>query len=119
MNFALKGTRLPLIDAVYRLVDEKLTDAFRAFGGTDLDPVTVEVELEHTTRRYRDRAAALPYRAEATVYVPGATLRAEGSADELEPAVIEMKHALTRQIRAWREARRDAARQGAREATGP
>jgi ribosomal subunit interface protein len=118
MNVTLKGTRITLTDGLRRLVDDKLADAFRAFGDAALDPVTVEVEVEHTARRYRDRDVALPYRAEATVYVPGATLRAEGSADTLDGAVVEMKHALTRQIREWRAQRRDAFLQGAREATG-
>ncbi|HLT46810.1 MAG TPA: ribosome-associated translation inhibitor RaiA [Rubricoccaceae bacterium] len=119
MIVSLKGTRLTLTSGIRRLVEDKLADAFRAFGDTDLAPVTVEVEVEHTTRRYRDLASARPYRAEATVHVPGATLRAEGSADDLEQAIVEMKHTLTRQIREWRAQRREASRQGARAATGP
>jgi ribosome-associated translation inhibitor RaiA len=115
MNVSLKGTGLALTADLYLLVAEKCGDAFRAFGDTDLDAVTVNVELEHTSRRYREREAELPYRAEATVFVPGATLRAEGSADTIEPALVEMKHALARQIGDWRRTQRDARREGERE----
>jgi ribosomal subunit interface protein len=114
MNVSLKGTGVDLTADLYLLVAEKCGDAFRAFGDTHLDPVSVDVELEHTSRRYRDRASRMPFRAEATVFVPGATLRAEGSADTLDEALVEMKHTLARQIRDWRLQRRDAQRDGER-----
>jgi hypothetical protein len=66
MNVTYKGTRIKLTGAVHRLLGEELADAFRAFGRADLEPVTVDVEVEHTSRRYRDRDDGRPYRAEAT-----------------------------------------------------
>ena len=114
MTFSLKGTGLPLTPDLYLLVATKCGDAFRAFGDTYLDAVSVEVELEHTSRRYRDRRAEMPYRAEATVFVPGATLRAEGSADTLDEALVQLKHTLTRQIGDWRLKRRAGQREGER-----
>ena len=43
-------------------------------------------------------------------------IRAEGSADDLRQAVVQMKHVLTRDLRRWHERVVAKSRQGAREA---
>ena len=117
MNVSIQGTHLILTDDIRRLVEEKLADALRPLGDTDLDPIHVAIELEHRSGHYDENADVLAYRAEATVTGYGSTFRAEGSADELMQAVVEMKHKLTRQLRDWRARLRDAQRSGARRAT--
>ncbi|NNF56813.1 MAG: hypothetical protein HKN04_01090 [Rhodothermaceae bacterium] len=116
MNVSIQGTHLALTDAIRQLVHDKLTDALRPLGDTDRDPIHAAIELEHRTRHYDDIAGVRAYRAEATVTGYGMTFRAEGSADELEPAVVAMKHELNRQVREWRGRLRDAQRSGARAA---
>ena len=115
MTITIQGTRLDLTDGIRRYVEEKLDDAFRAFGDMDRTSVAVAVELEVTTLHHRNDAGL--YRAEANVSLPGRMLRAEASADDLYRAITEMKHTLTREIRRWRERLIDEARQGARQAT--
>jgi ribosome-associated translation inhibitor RaiA len=79
--------------------------------------VHVQVEVEKTTRRHpQEREDERLYRAEANVTVPGRLIRAEGSGDDAERAVVEMKHHLTREIRSWREHLIDARHRGGREA---
>jgi ribosomal subunit interface protein len=117
MLVRVQGTNLDLSDELYAFVTEKLDDAFRALGALDRDPVQVDVELEETTRRHPQALEDQRlYRAEANVTVPGRLIRAEGSADTLQGAVVEMKHHLTRTIREWREQMIDARREGARRA---
>ena len=115
MNITLQGTNLDLNDTLRGYVDEKMNDAFRAFGDMDLEPVEVAIELEKTTRHHRSGERL--YRAEANVSVPGRMLRAEATADDMYQAITQLKHTLMHEIRSWREKLIDEARQGARQAT--
>jgi ribosomal subunit interface protein len=117
MVVRVQGTNIDLSDELYAYVQDKLADSFRALGQLDTDSVHVDVELERTTRRHpQEREDERRYRAEANVTVPGRLIRAEGSADDMRSAVVEMKHRLTRELRDWRERVIDARRAGARKA---
>lgn len=115
MNVILQGTNLELTDTLRSYVEDKIRDAFRVFGAMDLEPVEVAVELEKASRRRRqgDRL----FRAEAIVTVPGRRIRVEAASDDVYRAVVQLKHALAREIRTWRERLIDARRKGARAAT--
>lgn len=116
MNITLQGTQLNLTSKLRELVDRKINDCLRAFGDMNLDAVQIAIELENTSHRYvKENNNEQPYRAEATVYLPGNTLRVEESADSIEKAIIKLKHTLTRDIRKWRERTVDKRRKGARE----
>lgn len=117
MKFSIQGTNLTLTDEIRELVEEKLADALRPLGDTNLDPVNAAIELERRGGHFDKAAEVHIFRAEATVTGYGETFRAEGSADELPKAIVEMKHVLTRQIRKWRSKLRTAQRSGARRAT--
>jgi putative sigma-54 modulation protein len=116
MVVRVQGTNIDLSDELYAYVQDKLADCFRALGQLDTDSVHVDVELERTTRRHPQEQGERRYRAEANVTVPGRLIRAEGSADDMRSAVVEMKHRLTRELRDWRERMIDARRAGARKA---
>lgn len=115
MNITLQGTHFQLTQEVRDYVNEKIGDAFRAFGDMDLTPVEVAVELEMTTHHHRHDERL--YRAEVNVAMPRRRLRAEASADDWRRAIVQVKHTLMREIRRWRERRIDEARKGARRAT--
>jgi ribosomal subunit interface protein len=115
MNIILRGTDLEVSDSLRRYVDDKLHGAFRAFGSMDLESVEVVIELERTTRHHRKGQAI--FRAEANVTLPGRKIRVETTADDIHRAVIQLKHALAREVRTWRERLIDARRKGARAAT--
>ena len=118
MIVRVQGTNLDLNDELYAFTRDKLKDTFRALGALDRDPVTVDVELEETTRRHpQEREDQRRYRAEANVTVPGHLIRAEGSADTIQQSIVEMKHRLTRELREWRERVIDTRRAGGRQAT--
>ncbi len=114
MNITFQGTNLDLNDDLRSFVEEKLNDAFKAFGHIKTDPIRVAVELERTTRHHRKNDAL--YRAEANVSVPGRLIRAEESSDDLYQAIVAMKETLTREIRQWRERHLDQRRNGGRAA---
>lgn len=114
MNIQLQGTDVDLTDDLREFVERKLDDAIRAFGDMNLEPVTIDVELERTTRHHE--ASESLYRAEANVHLPQRFLRAEAEAGDIQNAVVDMKHKLTRKIRSWRERLIDERRSSAREA---
>ena len=115
MNVILQGTRIELTDDVRALVDDKLEDCLRPLGDTSLEPVTVNIEVELTTRRHpQERETEQLYRSEATVSVPGRVIRAEGTGPSLKRAVVQMKRKLTGEIRDWRNKVIDDSREGAR-----
>lgn len=117
MNVQLQGTNLEITDELYDLVHDKLADALGALGSLDRDPVKVDVELERTTRRHpKELEDQRRYRAETNITVPSRLIRAEGSADTIHQAIVEMKHVLTRELREWREQVIDDRREGGRQA---
>jgi ribosomal subunit interface protein len=117
MNTTFQATNLSLTDDLRSYVEEKLADCLRPLQDMNLDPVSVDVELERTTFRHpHEREDQRRFRAEANVTVPGRLIRAEGSADDLRQAVVQMKHVLTRDLRRWHERVVAKSRQGAREA---
>lgn len=117
MEVRLQGTNLDLTDELRAFVEEKMEDTYRVLGAMDRDPVQVDIELEKTTRRHpHELEDQRLYRAEANITVPGRLIRAEGSADTIRQAIVEMKHRLTREIREWRERVIDERREGARQA---
>jgi ribosomal subunit interface protein len=117
MTITFQSTNLTLTDDLRIYVEQKLEDCLRPLRDMNLDPVTVAVELERTTFRHpRERENQRRFRAEANVTVPGRLIRAEGSADDVRQAVVQMKHVLTRDLRRWHERLVARSRQGAREA---
>lgn len=117
MTITFQATNLTLTDDLRTYVEQKLADCLRPLKDMDLDPVSVDVELERTTFRHpHERKDQRRFRAEANVTVPGRLIRAEGAADDLRQAVVQMKHVLTRDLRRWHERVVTRSRQGAREA---
>ncbi|NBC18116.1 MAG: ribosome-associated translation inhibitor RaiA [Bacteroidetes bacterium] len=118
MTITFQATNLSLTDDLRTYVEDKLADCLRPLQDMNLDPVSVDVELERTTFRHpHAREDQRRFRAEANVTVPGRRLiRAEGSADDLRQAIVQMKHVLTRDLRRWHERLIAKSRQGAREA---
>lgn len=114
MNIQLQGTDVDLTDELREFVERKLDDAIRAFGDMNLEPVTIDVELKRTTHHHE--ASETLYRAAANVHLPQRFLRAEAEAGDIQNAVVDMKHKLTRKIRSWRERLIDERRSSARQA---
>ncbi|MEZ4701568.1 MAG: HPF/RaiA family ribosome-associated protein [Rhodothermales bacterium] len=117
MNVTLQGTHLELTEELRALVMEKVVDCFHVLGDMNLDAVFLDIELERTTRRHPlERDTEQQYRAEALVNLPGHTIRTEGSAPDVEQAIVQLKHSLSRELREWRERVIDRARKGGRDA---
>ena len=116
MNIKIQGINLNLTPGLRDFVQQKMSDSLRALGSVNKESIKMVIELEHTTNRYlnaKDREQK--YRAEATLWLPGHTLRVEESAMDIEQAVVQLKHTLTRDIRKWREQLIENRRLGARQ----
>jgi len=116
MNVTLQGTNVELTDDIRSFVDRKLAESLKVLGDMNRDAVFVDVELEETTRKNQDRDNQQLFRAEANVKIPGRLIRAEESAQDLEQAIVSMKHTLTRELRKWHDRMVDESRKGARKA---
>ena len=117
MNIILQGTNLDITDELRAYTIEKIGDSLLAVGNLNLDPVHIDIELEKTTRsRLQERKDEQLYRAEANVSLPGQMIRVESSAMEIEQAIIQLKHMLTRKFRKHRERKIGRVRKGARKA---
>jgi ribosomal subunit interface protein len=101
MNIRIQGTHFHVSDEFRVFVQEKLEDAFRGLGDTRLEPVSVDIELDHSPSRRRKGNL---FRVEANVSLPRtSTIRVEETAESMTRAVVQMKHTLTRELREWRE----------------
>lgn len=117
MNIMLQGTNLDISDELRTFTIKKIGDSLLAVGNLNLDPVRIDIELEKTTRSWlQERKDEQLYRAEANVSLPGQKIRVESSAMEIEQAIIQLKHMLTRKFRKHRERRIGRVRKGARKA---
>lgn len=100
----LTATNLELTEEIRRLLEDKLEQSLRPLGRANRSPVKLDIELQQLTASHlKERQAEDRFRAEATLDVPGQTIRAEGHGADLPAAIVQMKHRLTREIRDWRE----------------
>ncbi len=111
----IQGTNIDLTTELRELVQQKIGDSLRVLGSLDLESISIAIELENTSRRYvHEKDNQQLYRAEATVGLPGHTLRVEESAMDIDQAVVKLKHTLTRDLKKWKnrliERRRKSAR---------
>ena len=116
MKTTLQGTNLDLNDRIRDFVDRKVEEALKVVGNMDRDPLTVDVELEKTTRKDRDADIHEKFRAEVNVGIPGRLIRAEKSAADLEQAITAMSDALKRELKDWHDRLIDEKRKGGRKA---
>ncbi len=98
MQIEVKGRNVPVNDELRELVERK----FRKVAAQVSDLARLEVEV----REERNPAIADSQVAEVTLYLKGATLRAEESARELPHAVKLCSEELARQVKRHRDKRR-------------
>jgi putative sigma-54 modulation protein len=98
MKIEVKGRNVPVNDELRELVERK----FRKVAAQVSDLARMEVEL----REERNPAIAENQVAEVTLYLKGATLRAEFAARELSHAVRQCSAELSRQVKRDRDKRR-------------
>jgi putative sigma-54 modulation protein len=102
MRLRLKGKNIDVTGPISDYAQAKLGKLARQLPG---DP-DVEVALAEE----RNPSIHEPYVAEATVFLKGTTLRAKESAVELQVAIDRLHANLERQIRRYREKRREEPR---------
>jgi putative sigma-54 modulation protein len=109
MQIEVKGRNVPVNDELRELVERK----FRKVAAQVSDLARLEVEL----REERNPAIAENQVAEVTLYLKGATLRAEGASRELPHAIRLCSEELAPQVKRHRDKRRR--RRELRAAEGP
>jgi putative sigma-54 modulation protein len=98
MQIEVKGRNVPVNDELRELVERK----FRKVAAQVSDLARMEVEL----RVERNPAIAESQVAEVTLYLKGATLRAEGASRELPHSIRLCSEELARQVKRHRDKRR-------------
>jgi len=98
MQIEVKGRNVPVNDELRELVERK----FRKVAAQVSDLARMEVEL----REERNPAIAESQVAEVTLYLKGATLRAEGASRELHHSIKLCSEELARQVKRHRDKRR-------------
>ena len=106
MHLDIKTKDMELTDAIRAYVEEKMAalDAKVARFGTS---VTAEVEVGKTSNHHHKGEI---YRAEVHVRLPGNTIYAEATDEDLYTAITQAKHEADRQITAYKEKLQDAHR---------
>lgn len=118
MQIKIKATNIELDEALRVWVDKKiapLENLLVDFGSQDFfknkHSLEVKVELEKTTRHHHKGEI---FRAEAQLYLPKQTIRAEALSEDLRDAVNQVKEELQREIKKYKNKRIDRARKWAR-----
>ena len=90
----IKATGIELTDAIKNAVEKELAalDERIARWG---DAVSADVEVGKTTNHHHKGEI---FRAEANLHIPGKTLRAEETAEDLYAAIKEMARTLGREV---------------------
>jgi putative sigma-54 modulation protein len=106
MQLQVKGKNLEVSPSIRAYAEEKLGKLSKRLP--DLTHVEVELSTE------KNPAIAARNIAEATVWTKGPTLRAVGSAVDMKAAIDEVVEKLERQVKRYREKRREEPRRQAR-----
>lgn len=115
MNISIQGSNIDLSNELREFVQKKIDDSLRVLSSMNQESISIAIELEYTTRRYiHEKENKQSYKAEATIGLPGHTLRVEESAMDIERAVVKLKHTLTRDLREWKRRLIENQRNGAR-----
>lgn len=106
----IKATNIELTEELETLVEQKLSplEKFLPDGETDMK---CEVELERVTDHHQSGKI---FRAEINLYVGGKLFRAEGTEDQMEKAVDEMRDGVKRELRRASGKRESLIRRGGR-----
>jgi ribosomal subunit interface protein len=104
-----KATNIELTPELESLLEQKLEPLgkFIPEGETDLK---CEVELEKVAEHQSGKI----YRSEINLYVAGTLFRAEGTEDQMEKAIDEMRDAVKRELRKTQDKRESLIRRGGR-----
>jgi putative sigma-54 modulation protein len=106
MQLQVKGKNVEVSPSIRAYAEEKLGKLSKRLP--DLTQVEVELSTE------KNPAIAACSIAEATVWTKGPTLRARGASADMKVAIDELVEKLERQVKRYREKRREEPRRHAR-----
>lgn len=107
MKIILQATNFKLDKAIEDFVYEKLADVEKTLGSADDESVEARVEVGRTSDHHRKGDV---YRAEINLKMPGRFLRTESQNFDLYVAITEVRDEMQRQVRKYKEKRRDQSR---------
>lgn len=94
---SIKSTDIELTPNLRKYVEDKIGGCEK-FINTD-HPVEVYVEVAKTTQHHRKGKI---FRAEATAYLPGQTIRAESVREDIYLAVTDVKNKFQRELKEYK-----------------
>lgn len=93
MTIQVQTLHLSLPDDRFAFVVDQLGDGLQLLKRLGQRPSQVDVTLEKTVQRApQTRRGERLYRATVVVAVPGGSIRADGQADDLRQAIVQMGH---------------------------
>src|SRR5215208_3286620 len=106
MRLQVKGKNIEVSPSIRSYAEEKIGKLSRQLA----DPTSVEVELAVE----KNPSIAASHVAEATIWTKGPTLRARESSSDMKASIDQLVDKLERQVKRYREKRRDGPRRQAR-----
>ncbi len=120
MEISIKSKNIEVSDHAKEYIEKKLLSIVRFLPhtmegeeedreevGERADRIILEVEVEE---------ARGVFRSEVHLSLPGKTIRVEDTADTLKESIDKARHELEREVKEYKEKKRDMARKGGQEA---
>ncbi len=111
MKITIKATNIKLSPSIKSFVEEKIGGLEKFLQKIKIDPLEAFIEIEKTTVHHRKGDV---FRAEVQFCLPGQSIRAESTKDDLHLAIDEVKDELQRKIKQYTQKQISKRRRGAR-----
>ena len=106
----IKANNIDLTPEMKALINQKLEPLGKFIADAETD-LTCDVEIEKVTDHHQSGRI---YRAEINLFVAGTLYRAEGTEEQMEKAIDEMRDGVKRELRKTQDKRESLIRRGGR-----
>lgn len=116
MKIIVKATKLELDQTILQYIDDKIGSLSRFIKKfEEKSEIKTEVEIARTTRHHRHGNV---FYAEANIHLPKKIIRGEHSDWDVRVAIDKIKDKLQRELKTYKEEKRDSVRKKAVKARG-
>lgn len=115
MQISLKGTNIQILESTAEYVDNKLVKTVEKFIGNDGEVISLNIEVERTTKHHRKGKI---FRAEANLALGKKTLYSEAFGETLNEAIDLLEEELEREIKHFKGRSRSLMLKSARKLRG-
>lgn len=109
MTINIKATNTELTPAISSYVEEKVRGVEKFINAKDPSGVLANIEIGLSTKHHQSGKV---FRAEINLHIDGKYLRAVSEQEDLYAAIDDMKDEIIREIKAYKDKKRDLVRKG-------